>query len=71
MFPPLTFSAQNRRDYCKRRWNITIRNSDVGQYWNPKASKAVTNLLFVDSVKLSSHDLTKKLNLFKLLMIDF
>jgi hypothetical protein len=56
MFPPLTFSAQNRRDYCKRRWNITIRNSDVGQYWNPKASKAVTNLLFVDSVNLCSRD---------------
>ena len=52
MFPSLTFSSQNRKDYCKRRWNVTVRDSDVGQYWNSKASKAISNLLFVDSVTL-------------------
>jgi dipeptidyl-peptidase-2 len=52
MFPSLSYTVQNRRDYCKRRWNVTIRESEYSQFWNKKVSKVITNLLFVDSVSV-------------------
>ena len=50
MFPPFAFTSQNRKDYCKRRWNITVRDNNIGQLWSKKVSKSISNLLLVDSV---------------------
>lgn len=51
MFPTIPFTHQIRKDYCKRRWNITVRDPSNYQIWNKKVARSATNIAFVDSVR--------------------
>lgn len=50
MFPTTQYSEIDRKDYCRRKWNVTVRENLSFQFWNDRVAKSATNLLFFDSM---------------------
>jgi hypothetical protein len=51
MFPPMPFNNQMRHDYCKRVWNINIRDEWPSiELWGRNIS-AASNIVFSNGVR--------------------
>lgn len=62
MFPTIKYTHEKRRDYCKRKWNVQVRDNIQFQYWNDRMADAASNLAFVDSANDPWFSLSAKLN---------
>jgi hypothetical protein len=54
MFPPIPFTNEIREDYCKRVWNVSVREDWPSiQFWGRNISSA-TNIVFSNGVIFDS-----------------
>ena len=70
MFPPLPYNDQMRSDYCKKTWNVNIRNDWTAlQFWGRNISSA-SNIVFSNGVSaLTKHTKKKMINYIKIIII--